>query len=175
MSEIYGITVATPINPERFGGSSAPGGSGEDGFSPIAKVTQTDTGAVISITDKNGTTSATVANGKDGQPGESGVYILSEGETIDDAPIDATVIIDPNGEGDSFDVEVIPPATQEPSYSGGAGSLGITGATVGQTVKISTVNDNGVPTTWEPVGFPSDTHINALIDAKLGVIENGSY
>lgn len=39
------------------------GGSGEDGFSPIAYVTQTDNGAVISVTDKTGTTTATIANG----------------------------------------------------------------------------------------------------------------
>lgn len=32
----------------------------------------------------------------------SGVYILSEGETIDDAPADADVVIDPNGEADVF-------------------------------------------------------------------------
>ena len=33
--------------------------------------------------------------------------------------------------------------------------LGVTGATVGQTVKISAVDENGVPTEWEPVDFPS--------------------
>lgn len=38
----------------------------EDLVSPTATVTQTDTGAVIRITDKNGTTEATVTNGKDG-------------------------------------------------------------------------------------------------------------
>ena len=46
--------------------------NGEDGFSPIAKVEQTETGAVISITDANGTTTATITNGKDGQPGAKG-------------------------------------------------------------------------------------------------------
>ena len=51
------------------GGSTEPG---EDGFSPIAKVTQTESGAVISITDKSGTTTATIANGKDGAKGDKG-------------------------------------------------------------------------------------------------------
>lgn len=54
---------------------SNPGGNaenGEDGFSPIATVTQTDSGAIISITDKDGTTTATITNGKDGAPGEKG-------------------------------------------------------------------------------------------------------
>ena len=36
----------------------------------------------------------------------------------------------------------------------GAG-LDVTGATVGQTVKISAVDDNGVPTAWEPVDMAS--------------------
>ena len=48
------------------------GGSGEDGFSPIAEVIQTATGAVITITDKSGSTSATITNGKDGQIGKDG-------------------------------------------------------------------------------------------------------
>lgn len=48
------------------------GSTGEDGYSPIASVTETDAGAVITITDKNGTTTATVANGKDGEDGEDG-------------------------------------------------------------------------------------------------------
>lgn len=57
------------------GGSSDSGGnaeSGEDGFSPIATVEQTDAGAVISITDANGTTTAIIANGKDGADGAKG-------------------------------------------------------------------------------------------------------
>ena len=42
------------------------GGSGEPGFSPIAMVEQIDNGAKITITDTNGTTTATVENGTDG-------------------------------------------------------------------------------------------------------------
>lgn len=48
-------------------GGGGGGGTGADGFSPIAKVTQTSTGATITITDKSGTTTATVTNGKDGK------------------------------------------------------------------------------------------------------------
>lgn len=42
------------------------GETGADGFSPIATVTQTSTGATISITDKNGTTTAEIQNGSGG-------------------------------------------------------------------------------------------------------------
>ena len=46
---------------------------GDDGgFSPTAKVEQTADGAVITITDKSGTTTATVTDGKDGKNGTNG-------------------------------------------------------------------------------------------------------
>lgn len=53
------------------GPQGAPGKDGVDGFSPTAKVTETEDGALIEITDKNGTTSATVKHGKNGAGGET--------------------------------------------------------------------------------------------------------
>lgn len=49
------------------------GKPGMDGFSPTAKVEQTDNGARITVTDKTGTTSATVTNGKAGYTPVKGV------------------------------------------------------------------------------------------------------
>ena len=43
-----------------------------DGFSPIATVTETQSGATISITDVNGTTTADVLNGEKGDKGDTG-------------------------------------------------------------------------------------------------------
>lgn len=48
------------------------GPQGNPGFSPIATVTQTGTGATISIQDATGTTTATITNGQDGAPGVTG-------------------------------------------------------------------------------------------------------
>ena len=48
------------------------GNPGADGFSPIATVTQTETGATISIQDATGTTTATITNGQDGVTGPAG-------------------------------------------------------------------------------------------------------
>lgn len=53
-----------PQGPQGIQGKQ--GETGADGFSPIAKVTQTSTGATISITDKNGTTTADIQNGSGG-------------------------------------------------------------------------------------------------------------
>ncbi len=47
-----------------------PGAPGRDGVSPTAKVEQTDDGAVITVTDATGTTTAKLKNGKDGDPGQ---------------------------------------------------------------------------------------------------------
>lgn len=71
-------------------------------------------------------------------------------------------------------IEEARPALKRYSGSGGSG-ISVTGATVGQTVKISAVDNNGVPTAWEPVDFPTDDYINNLINIAFGVIENGTY
>lgn len=54
------------------GADGVDGVDGSDGFSPIATVTQTEYGASISITDANGTTTAQVVNGSQGEPGTPG-------------------------------------------------------------------------------------------------------
>lgn len=46
------------------------------------------------------------------------------------------------------------PGAKGPPGKDGAG-MDVTGATVGQTVKIAAVDDNGVPTAWSPVDMPS--------------------
>ncbi|MBO5258124.1 MAG: collagen-like protein [Clostridia bacterium] len=66
--KVLSVVDGEPKWAENSGG----GGSGADGFSPSASVEQTDDGAIVTITDKDGTTTATITNGKDGQPGEKG-------------------------------------------------------------------------------------------------------
>jgi len=58
--------------PGEKGDKGDKGDTGADGFSPVAKVTQTTTGATISITDKTGMTTATVSNGATGEKGDKG-------------------------------------------------------------------------------------------------------
>nr|DAI08206.1 MAG TPA: nucleoid-associated protein [Caudoviricetes sp.] len=56
-----------PQGPAGPAGDTGPQGpAGADGYSPSAKVEQTSTGATITITDKTGTTTATVNNGTSG-------------------------------------------------------------------------------------------------------------
>ena len=54
------------------GPQGEPGVPGKDGVSPTATVTQTATGATITVTDEHGTTTAEIPNGQDGAPGAPG-------------------------------------------------------------------------------------------------------
>jgi len=114
--------------------SGGGGGTGADGFSPIAKVEKSGNAATITITDKNGTTTATVYDGepgKDGAPGKDGKdYVLTEEDKEEIAEQAATLI--------------------EPS--GGSASIDVT-AEVGQTIIVKEVDENGKPTKWESAEY----------------------
>lgn len=80
------------------GEKGADGKIGADGISPAATVETNEIGAIVTITDKNGTTTAQLKNGEkgaagpqgpQGPAGESGVYI---GDT---PPVSANVWINP--------------------------------------------------------------------------------
>ena len=58
--------------PGKDGTDGKDGAPGKDGYSPSASVAETGTGATITITDKTGTTTAEIKNGKDGAPGKAG-------------------------------------------------------------------------------------------------------
>ena len=63
------------------------GTNGTDGFSPVATVTQTSTGADISITDKNGTTSASITNGTDANVTKENVVSALGYTPLETAPV----------------------------------------------------------------------------------------
>lgn len=68
---------------------------GKNGTSALASVSKSGDVTTITTQDATGTKTAEVHDGKDGK---SGVYILSDGETINDVPDDVNVVIDPNGD-----------------------------------------------------------------------------
>jgi hypothetical protein len=77
---------------------------GQDGVSPTATVTQTSTGATISITDAEGTTTAEIANGQDGAPGDPGTDGISPTVTVTDITGGHRVTITDATGPHSFDV-----------------------------------------------------------------------
>lgn len=134
------------------GAPGAPGTPGTDGYSPTVAVEQTDTGATITTTDQTGTTTATVKNGSPGAPGANGT----------------TPHIGDNGNWYLGDTD-----TGKPSQGPAGAGMDVTGATVGQTVKIAAVDDNGVPTAWEPVDMASSGEWNTIVDTTL--TESAAY
>ena len=87
------LTAVLPYSVNENGGSS--GVDGADGFSPIASVEQTETGAIITITDKTQTTSAEVYHGNDGVDGEDGFSPSAKIEQTSDGAI--IIIVDKDG------------------------------------------------------------------------------
>ena len=65
-------TTTPPASRNIKGPQGNDGTPGKDGVSPTASVVQTETGATITVTDANGTTTAKLTNGADGAPGAPG-------------------------------------------------------------------------------------------------------
>ena len=70
--KINGVWQTVPAIKGTDGKPGTQGKPGVDGFSPVAKVETITNGATITITDKNGTTTATILNGAKGDPGTNG-------------------------------------------------------------------------------------------------------
>lgn len=70
--KINGVWQTVPAIKGTDGTPGLKGDPGADGFSPVAKVETITNGATITITDKNGTTTATILNGAKGDPGTNG-------------------------------------------------------------------------------------------------------
>lgn len=71
------------------------GTNGTNGISPTATVTQTTTGATVTITDTNGTTTAEIKNGKDGS--EADVPIATVDAVGKVKPDGTTITVDADG------------------------------------------------------------------------------
>lgn len=176
------------------GAPGAPGAPGNDGYSPTVKIEQTDTGATITATDKTGTTTATVKNGQDGAPGspgqkgDDGLSINWRGEYVESTAYSKNDAVSYDGSAyimvSNSVIGAVPGIDDDwqlMAQKGGTGAPGpagagldVTGATVGQTVKISAVDDNGVPTAWVPVDMVGGGgEWNTIVDTTL--TESAAY
>lgn len=111
-----GVHIQGPQGPQGIQGVQGPqgiqgiqgpaGADGADGVSPTATVTQTATGATITITDAQGTTTATIRNGEDGN-----VPIATTSVPGKVMPDGTTITVDADGRISSAAAYTLPPAT----------------------------------------------------------------
>lgn len=126
-------------------GSGTNGVDGKDGFSPIATVTETSDGATITITDKNGTTSATVNHGADGDDGVTPEFTIGTVTTLS-AGSNATATITGTKENPVLNLG-IPKGADGASGGEGGGGTGADGEDGGYYTP--SVSDSG-DLSWTP-------------------------
>ena len=128
------------------------GADGADGFSPTATVAQTEGGCTITITDKNGTTTANVSKGVKGDKGDTGATGPQgpKGDAGEQGPQGIQGLTGPQGpKGDTGD-------TGPQGPQGVKGDIGDTGATGPQGPKGDT-GDTGATGPQGPKGDTGDT------------------
>lgn len=111
-----GVHIQGPQGPQGIQGVQGPqgiqgiqgpaGADGADGVSPTATVTQTATGATITITDAQGTTTADIRNGEDGN-----VPIATTSVAGKVKPDGTTITVTADGTISSAAAYTLPPAT----------------------------------------------------------------
>lgn len=191
-----GVDGKTPVKgvDYRDGIDGKNGTDGKDGVSPVVSVSKTGKVATITIVDKMGTHTFTVNDGEDGS-----------GQTYDDTEVknrlstiegkestwngkqDAITDLATIRTGASKGATALQSYTETdptvPSWAKQPKKPTYTADEVGalpNTTVIPTVPTN-LSAFTDDVGYakssdlPTDSHINSLIDAKLGVIENGTY
>lgn len=143
------------------GPQGLPGEPGQDGISPTATVTQTATGATITVTDAEGTTSANITNGQDGapgQPGTPGTDGFSPTVTVTDITGGHRITITDADGAHSFDV------------MDGDDGIGIpTGGTTGQVLSKASSTDYDTEWTTPSSGDVTDVQVNGVSVVSGGV------
>lgn len=137
---------------------------GEAGYSPSAAVAQTDTGATITITDKSGTTTATVTNGAKGDKGDKGAPGVpgvpgAPGAKGNDG---ITPTIGSNGNWYLGETDTGKPSQGVKGDKGDKGEAGSPGAAA--TIEVGTV------TTGEPSASASVTNSGTTSAAKFDFV-----
>ena len=154
------------------------GQDGQDGFSPIASVSKTGGTATITITDKNGTTTAQITDGQDGADGQDGQD--GEAATISVGTVSSGTIASVTNSGTSsaavFDFVLPKGDTGNTGATGADGQDGFSPtATVtksGDTATITITDKNGTTTANISDGAGASS-ISQLTDVNLTGLSNG--
>lgn len=173
-------TGATITIKDKSGTTTATVKNGEDGAPGIvlSGTAPTDPNHPVWI-DPDGDEDEETVTSVNGQSGDVTITAESLGALTEDnlqsATNTALAQAKASGEFDGAQGQKGETGPQGPTGPAGAG-LDVTGATVGQIVKISAVDDSGVPTAWVPVDMPSGVNPVSKSDTmteSVGVDANG--
>lgn len=143
----------------------------KDGVSPTVTVTAITGGHRVTIKDATGTKTFDVMDGKDGQG--ASITVDSALSATSTNPVQNKVIFEmvfQFSETLQLLQGAIPTLDTTLSEAGKAADAGAVGAVIQQAM-----DEVGLSLQILQAAIPTTDSINALIDAKLGVIENGSY
>lgn len=184
-------------DPGPAGQDGADGAPGADGFSPIATVTKSGDTATISITDANGTTTATVTDGADGAAGQAATIAVGSTSTLPEGS-SATVTNSGTSSAAVFDFGIPKGDKGDTGATGPANTLSIgtvvSGATADATITGTAPNqtlnlvlpkgDPGTPAnvvnsySTSTTDAYSASYVNGVIptvnDATLTIQKNGT-
>lgn len=151
------------------------GADGADGFSPTATITQTAEGATITITDKNGTTTANVSKGVKGDKGDTGDTGPQgpKGDTGEQGPQGLQGLTGPQGpKGDTGETGATGPQgpkgdTGDTGPQGPKGDTGETGPRGPQGIQ----GETGATGPQGPKGNTGDDGTNATITGASATVD----
>lgn len=138
------------------------GETGQDGFSPTASIEQTSTGATITVTDAQGTTTADLTNGADGAAATISVGTVTTGA----AGSSATVTNSGTSSAAVFDFTI---------PQGDKGDTGDTGATGNGIASIEKTSTAGLVDTYTITYTNSNTSTFNVTNGQNGTNGNDGY
>lgn len=161
--------LASLVGPQGPQGDLGP--EGPAGYSPSASVVRQENGALVTITDKSGKTEVLIPDGlsvvKAWVEGTGDFYL----EMNDGSEIFAGNVSGPAGpagpQGEQGPAGADGP--QGPAGPQGEPGIVVAGAKVGQAVRVTAVDENGVPTAWEP--FSAVTGVS-IVNGAVQVTES---
>ena len=140
---------------------------GADGVSPTATVSQTTTGATITVTDAQGTTTAEISNGQDGATGPAGAdgVGVAAGGTTGQMLVKATDA--------DYDTEwVNPPQTVEIdptlTVSGAAADAKATGDAILDLYPVTTVGPSAIVSVDDAAPLDADGLVAQIVPVQAG-------
>lgn len=191
------VTITRPAGEKSVTIKGDKGDKGDAGVSPTATVTQTESGARVTITDASGTTTADISNGSKGDKGDKGDAGVSPTATVTGTASGARVTItDANGtttaniyhggtgskgdKGDKGDAGVSPTATVTQTSSGATITITDAGGTTTANISNGSKGDTGATGPQGPAGAtpvkgtdyftPSD--ISDIVDDVIAALNN---